>query len=74
MVTVQEPFAGMLPLLSEIEVAVLLTVPGPVAKVCVDLSDYDVNKIVHRGAPTVVGMVESAESFLRELARSLGAW
>ena len=54
--------------------AVLLTVPGPVPKVCVDLSDYDVNKIVHRGAPTVFGMVESAESFLRELARSLGAW
>lgn len=54
--------------------AVLLTLPGPVPKVCVDLSDYDTNKIVERGAPTVFGIVESAESFLRELARSLGAW
>ncbi len=54
--------------------AVLLTLPGPVPKVCVDLSDYDTNKVVERGAPTVLGIVESAESFLRELARSLGAW
>jgi lysine-ketoglutarate reductase/saccharopine dehydrogenase-like protein (TIGR00300 family) len=54
--------------------AVLLTLPGPVPKVCVNLSDYDINKIVERGAPTVFGIVESAESFLRELARSLGAW
>jgi len=54
--------------------AVMQAVPGPVPKVYVDTSDYDVNKLVSRGAPTVVGLVDSAESFLRDLARNLGAW
>ena len=54
--------------------ATLQALPGPVPKVYVDVSDYDANKIVTRGAPTVLGLVDSAESFLRELARNLGAW
>jgi len=54
--------------------AVLQALPGPVPKVYVDTSDYDVSKLVGRGAPTVLGLVDSAESFLRELARNLGAW
>ena len=52
----------------------LQTLPGDVQKIYVDVSDYDVNKLVSRGAPMVLGLVESAESFLRELARNLGAW
>ncbi len=54
--------------------AVLQTLPGPVPKVYVDTSDYDVNKLVSRGAPSVFALVDSAESFLREMARNLGAW
>lgn len=54
--------------------AILNALPGPVPKVYVDTSDYDVNKLVSRGAPNVSGLVESAEPFLRELARNLGAW
>jgi lysine-ketoglutarate reductase/saccharopine dehydrogenase-like protein (TIGR00300 family) len=53
--------------------AVLMALPGTVQKVCVDASEYDVSKIVTRGAPSVFGLVESAECFLRELARNLGA-
>ena len=54
--------------------AVIQALPGSVPKVYVDTSDYDVAKLVSRGAPNVLGLVESAESFLRELARNLGAW
>ncbi|MBM3473450.1 MAG: hypothetical protein FJX75_09295 [Armatimonadetes bacterium] len=54
--------------------AVMQALPGPVPKVYVDTSDYDVAKLVNRGEPNVLGLVESAESFLRELARNLGAW
>jgi len=54
--------------------AIIQTLPGPVPKVYVDTSDYDVNKLVSRGAPSVFALVDSAESFLRELARNLGAW
>jgi len=54
--------------------AVVQVCRGPVHKVYVDTSDYDVTKLVGRGAPNVLGLVESAESFLRELARNLGAW
>jgi len=54
--------------------AVIQALPGPVPKVYVDTSDYDVNKLVTRGAPSVFALVDSAESFLRELARNLGAW
>ncbi len=54
--------------------AALQSLPGGVAKIYVDISDYDVNKLVTRGSPMVLGLVESAESFLRELARNLGAW
>jgi hypothetical protein len=59
---------------AELSKAVLAALPGSVQKVCVDVSEYDVNKIVARGEPSVFGLVESAESFLRELARNLGAW
>jgi hypothetical protein len=54
--------------------AVIQALPGSVPKVYVDTSDYDVAKLVSRGEPSVLGLVESAESFLRELARNLGAW
>ncbi|MGQ9730478.1 MAG: ornithine cyclodeaminase family domain [Candidatus Zipacnadales bacterium] len=54
--------------------AMISSLPGPVPKVYVDISDYDVAKLVERGAPTVLGLVESAETFLRELSRNLGAW
>jgi lysine-ketoglutarate reductase/saccharopine dehydrogenase-like protein (TIGR00300 family) len=54
--------------------AVIQALPGSTPKVYVDTSDYDVNKLVSRGAPSVFALVDSAESFLRELARNLGAW
>jgi hypothetical protein len=54
--------------------AALQALPGPAPKVYVDASEYDVQKLVTRGAPSVLGLVDSAESFLKELARNLGAW
>jgi hypothetical protein len=54
--------------------ATLLALPCPVQKVCVDVSEYQVDQIVSRGDPSVFGLVQSAESFVRELARNLGAW
>jgi lysine-ketoglutarate reductase/saccharopine dehydrogenase-like protein (TIGR00300 family) len=54
--------------------ALVQALPGALPKVYVATSDFGVNKLVGRGAPSLLGLVESAESFLRELARNLGAW
>jgi len=54
--------------------AAISLLPAQVTCVCVDVSTYGLNRLSQRAGPSFVGLVASAESFLSELARNLGAW